>query len=133
MKRNPRKLKWTKAYRKAAGKEMKVDSTFDFEKKRNRPVKYDRELMGTTLRAMKRVGQIQRARDYYKKAEEGIPMLAPDARFAVRASLDLYSRILTVIERNGYDNFNKRAYTTKLEKLSILPGSWQAANSAGKK
>ena len=77
--------------------------------------------------------QIQRARDYYKKAEEGIPMLAPDARFAVRASLDLYSRILTVIERNGYDNFNKRAYTTKLEKLSILPGSWQAANSAGKK
>lgn len=72
--------------------------------------------------------QIQRARDYYKKAEEGISMLAPDARFAVRASLDLYSRILTVIERNGYDNFNKRAYTTKLEKLSILPGSWQAAN-----
>eukprot|EP00941_MAST-03F_sp_MAST-3F-sp1_P001259 g1259.t1 len=63
MKRNPRKLKWTKAYRKAAGKEMKVDSTFDFEKKRNRPVKYDRELMGTTLRAMKRVGQIQRARE----------------------------------------------------------------------
>lgn len=73
MKRNPRKLKWTKAYRKAAGKEMKVDSTFDFEKKRNRPVKYDRDLMGTTLRAMKRVGQIQRAREerFYKARMKG--------------------------------------------------------------
>ena len=27
---------------------------------------------------------IQRARDYYQKAKEGIPMLAPDARFAVQ-------------------------------------------------
>jgi len=74
--------------------------------------------------------QISRARDYYTLAKEGVGMLAPDARFAVQASLDLYSRILDVIERNGYDNFRKRAYTTKLEKLSILPKSWMAANSA---
>jgi phytoene synthase len=59
-------------------------------------------------------------------------MLAPDARFAVQASLDLYSRILDVIERNDYDNFRKRAFTTKLEKLSIIPGSWMAANAASK-
>lgn len=68
--------------------------------------------------------QIQRARDYYKLAEEGVPMLAPEARFAVQASLDLYSRILNVIERNDYDNFRKRAFTTKFEKLSILPNSY---------
>jgi phytoene synthase len=49
--------------------------------------------------------QISRARDYYRQAQEGIPMLAPDARFAVQASLDLYSRILDVVERNDYDNF----------------------------
>ena len=56
-------------------------------------------------------------------------MLAPDARFAVQASCDLYGRILDVIERNGYDNFRKRAFTTKLEKLSIVPKSfWKSLN-----
>ena len=71
--------------------------------------------------------QIARARDYYKEAEKGIPMLAPDARFAVQASLDLYSKILNKIEENNYDNFNKRAYTTKFEKLGILPASYMTA------
>ena len=56
---------------------------------------------------------------------------ARSARFAVQASLDLYSRILDVIERNNYDNFRKRAFTTKLEKLSILPSSFIRASSAG--
>lgn len=73
--------------------------------------------------------QIQRARDYYKIAAEGIHRLAPSARFAVQASLDLYSRILNVIEQNDYDNFRKRAYTTKLEKASILPGSYLKSKS----
>lgn len=67
--------------------------------------------------------QIDRARKFYKKAEEGLKTLAPDARFAIQASLDLYSQILTVIERNGYDNFRRRAYTTKMEKLAMLPGA----------
>ncbi len=54
-KRNPRKMKWTKAYRRSAGKEMRNDTTFDFEKRRNRPVKYDRDMMTKTLVAMKKV------------------------------------------------------------------------------
>lgn len=62
-KRNPRKTKWTKAFRKAAGKEMTVDKTFEFEKRRNRPVKYDRELMGKTLMVMKRVAEIRARRE----------------------------------------------------------------------
>jgi len=62
MKRNPRKLRWTKAFRKAAGKEMTVDRTLEFEKKRNRPIKYDRELMGTTIKAIQRIQTLQQIR-----------------------------------------------------------------------
>jgi len=64
MKRNPRKVRWTKAFRKAAGKEMTIDSTIDFEKRRNVPVRYDRELMQTTLKAMKRIGEIKQRREH---------------------------------------------------------------------
>merc|ERR1712152_130790 len=34
-KKNPRKAKWTKAFRKTAGKELAVDPSFEFEKRRN--------------------------------------------------------------------------------------------------
>ncbi|CAG2233245.1 putative ribosome biogenesis protein RLP24 [Mytilus galloprovincialis] len=58
-KRNPRKAKWTKAFRKAAGKELTVDPSFEFEKRRNVPIKYDRELWQTSLKAMKRIEEIR--------------------------------------------------------------------------
>ncbi|KAG1756692.1 ribosomal protein L24e-domain-containing protein [Suillus paluster] len=64
MKRNPRKVRWTKAFRKAAGKEMTIDSTIDFEKRRNVPVRYDRELVHTTINAMKRIGEIKQRREH---------------------------------------------------------------------
>jgi len=68
--------------------------------------------------------QIQRARDWYDKAESGIPMLSPDCQLPIRASLDMYSTILNKIEDNEYDNFNKRAYTAKWEKLAMLPRAY---------
>ena len=58
-KKNPRKLKWTKAYRAAHGKEMTCDSVLDFEKRRNVPVRYNRDLMVKTIQAMKRVDEIK--------------------------------------------------------------------------
>ncbi|KAI7857594.1 ribosomal protein L24e-domain-containing protein [Circinella umbellata] len=73
MKRNPRKVRWTKAFRKASGKEMVIDSTFEFEKRRNVPVRYDRNLMATTVKAMKRVKEIRakRERVFYKNRMSG--------------------------------------------------------------
>eukprot|EP01112_Ceratiomyxa_fruticulosa_P007456 TRINITY_DN1939_c0_g1_i2.p1 TRINITY_DN1939_c0_g1~~TRINITY_DN1939_c0_g1_i2.p1 ORF type:complete len:191 (-),score=18.30 TRINITY_DN1939_c0_g1_i2:239-811(-) len=69
LKRNPRKARWTKAFRKAAGKEMTVDRTLEFEKRRNRPVKYDRDLVGETIKAIKRVDEIKARRNmaFFKK------------------------------------------------------------------
>eukprot|EP01118_Nematostelium_gracile_P014546 TRINITY_DN5696_c0_g1_i1.p1 TRINITY_DN5696_c0_g1~~TRINITY_DN5696_c0_g1_i1.p1 ORF type:complete len:170 (-),score=61.13 TRINITY_DN5696_c0_g1_i1:136-645(-) len=72
MKRNPRKTRWTKAYRKSVGKELEVDTTFEFEKKRNAPEKYNREMVEKTLKAMKRVEEIKerREKDFWNKRME---------------------------------------------------------------
>ncbi|CZS95748.1 hypothetical protein WAI453_001572 [Rhynchosporium graminicola] len=73
MKRNPRKLKWTKAFRKSAGKEMVVDSTLTFAARRNVPVRYNRDLVAKTLNAMERVSEIRQRRErvFYKKRMSG--------------------------------------------------------------
>ena len=39
-----------------------MDPTFELEKRRNRPVKYDRDLVGATLRAMARAQEVQAKR-----------------------------------------------------------------------
>ncbi|KAI0093681.1 ribosomal protein L24e-domain-containing protein [Irpex rosettiformis] len=65
MKRNPRKVKWTKAFRKAVGREMSIDPTYGFEKRRNIPVRYDRELVQTTVKAMKRIAEIRQKREHF--------------------------------------------------------------------
>eukprot|EP00444_Apocalathium_aciculiferum_P025425 CAMPEP_0183434900 /NCGR_PEP_ID=MMETSP0370-20130417/65321_1 /TAXON_ID=268820 /ORGANISM="Peridinium aciculiferum, Strain PAER-2" /LENGTH=136 /DNA_ID=CAMNT_0025621749 /DNA_START=190 /DNA_END=600 /DNA_ORIENTATION=+ len=62
MKHNPRRMKWTKAYRRAHGKEMVMDSTFNFEKKRLTPVRYNRDLMVKTVQAMQVVNRIREVR-----------------------------------------------------------------------
>eukprot|EP00761_Pharyngomonas_kirbyi_P011349 gb/GECH01011374.1/.p1 GENE.gb/GECH01011374.1/~~gb/GECH01011374.1/.p1 ORF type:complete len:165 (+),score=30.98 gb/GECH01011374.1/:1-495(+) len=61
-KANPRRMRWTKAYRRTHGKELAVDTTFGFEKQRNEPPKYDRELYATTIKAIKRIENIRKRR-----------------------------------------------------------------------
>ncbi|KAL3286935.1 hypothetical protein HHI36_001420 [Cryptolaemus montrouzieri] len=61
-KKNPRKVRWTKAYRKTVGKELAVDPSFEFEKRRNLPVKYSRETWAKTIEAMKKVENIKQKR-----------------------------------------------------------------------
>ncbi|XP_038905541.1 probable ribosome biogenesis protein RLP24 isoform X2 [Benincasa hispida] len=63
MKRNPRKVKWTKAYRRLHGKDMTQDSTFEFERKRNRPERYDRNLTEETLKAIKKIDKVRANRE----------------------------------------------------------------------
>jgi len=52
---------------------------------------------------------VQRARDYYQRAEPGIALLAHDGRFAVKIASDVYRDILARIEASAYDVFDRRA------------------------
>jgi len=61
-KRNPRQVRWTKSFRKAAGKELTVDPSLEFEKRRHVPVKYNREQWTKTIQAMKRIDEIKQRR-----------------------------------------------------------------------
>uniref|UniRef100_A0A1B0BA93 Probable ribosome biogenesis protein RLP24 n=1 Tax=Glossina palpalis gambiensis TaxID=67801 RepID=A0A1B0BA93_9MUSC len=61
-KKNPRKVRWTKAYRKAVGKELAIDPSFEFEKRRNAPIKYNREMWSKALGAIKKVNEIKERR-----------------------------------------------------------------------
>ncbi|RYQ97873.1 hypothetical protein Ahy_B08g093947 [Arachis hypogaea] len=63
MKRNPRKVKWTKAYRRVHGKDMTQDSTFEFERKRNKPERYDRNLAENVLKAIPKIDKIRVTRE----------------------------------------------------------------------
>ncbi|KAL8903760.1 MAG: hypothetical protein Q9207_003720 [Kuettlingeria erythrocarpa] len=62
-----------KSFRKAAGKEMVVDSTLQFAARRNIPVRYNRDHVAMTLKAMQRVSEIRakRERVFYKNRMAG--------------------------------------------------------------
>lgn len=51
---------------------MTVDSTLEFEKRRNVPVRYDREMMQQTVKTMKRVQEVKKKREhvFYRKRME---------------------------------------------------------------
>ncbi|ERN00877.1 hypothetical protein AMTRI_Chr03g139930 [Amborella trichopoda] len=59
MKRNPRKVRWTKKYRELHNKDLARDTVFEFERKRQRPERYDRNLVENTLKAMKKIDEIR--------------------------------------------------------------------------
>jgi phytoene synthase len=69
--------------------------------------------------------QIDRANSYYKIAKEGIHFLDPSVQFPILTSLELYRKILEIIQvQNRYNNLDYRASTTKWSKLSILIQSY---------
>ncbi|KAF2758055.1 hypothetical protein EJ05DRAFT_375730 [Pseudovirgaria hyperparasitica] len=73
MKRNPRKLAWTKSFRRAHNKELAVDSTLLFAARRNVPTRYNRDLVAKTLKAMARVAEIRKKRErvFYRRRMAG--------------------------------------------------------------
>lgn len=55
------------------GKELTADSIFDFERRRNRPLKYNREVVHATLSAMKSIEDIRTRREarFYESRMKG--------------------------------------------------------------
>merc|ERR1711915_112042 len=91
-KRNPRKTRWTKAFRKASGKELTVDNCLEFEKRRNTPVKYNRELWDKTVQAMKKVEEIKlkrQARFIMNRLKKGKQLEKEEAINEVKKNIHL--------------------------------------------
>lgn len=63
--------------------------------------------------------EIDRTRNLYREAEQGIALLPREVRYPVLLGSRLYSRILHRIEANGYDVFRRRARTSTWEKIVI--------------
>lgn len=86
-KHNARKMKWTKAYRKTHGKELMYDTTLDFEKKKEEPIRYNRDTYVKTIQAMGRIEEIKKKREKRYKNER--------VKEAKKRNNDLVDRILT--------------------------------------
>lgn len=64
---------------------------------------------------------IDRARQYYLNSQEGIKFIGKARlRFVVICMKEMYSRILSEIERNNYDVFSSRAHASNLRKSRII-------------
>jgi phytoene synthase len=79
----------------------------------------------TRDRAWRRLiaGHVARAREYYRRAIDGIPLLAPDAQACARACAVGYAGILDAIERQGYDTLSTRARLGWAARLAVLWGA----------
>ena len=62
-KKNPRKIAWTKAYRKTHGKELVSDPVLSFEKHKDEAVRYNRDLWVDTVQAIDKINEIKNRRE----------------------------------------------------------------------
>ncbi|OIR57415.1 MAG: ribosome biogenesis protein RLP24 [Amphiamblys sp. WSBS2006] len=67
MKRNPRKVKWTKSFRRIHGKELTMDTCLELEQKTAVPVAYSRDLFVKAVDAIRRVGDIEVRRELVQR------------------------------------------------------------------
>ena len=67
--------------------------------------------------------EVERAREYYRKGNDGIRFLERDTRLTVDLASTVYSKILDVIESMDYNIFNRRAATSLSAKLRCIPGA----------
>jgi phytoene synthase len=69
--------------------------------------------------------QVARARDLYREAIPGIPLLELDAQRCAVACTTGYARILDAIERADYDTLSRRVSVSRLALLGVVWRSWR--------
>ena len=67
--------------------------------------------------------EVARAREHYRRAAPGIPLLAPGSQPCIRAAYQLYGGILDEIEADGYDVFSRRAAVPNRRRFAVAAGS----------
>ena len=137
-KKNPRKVAWTKTYRKIRGKEMSNDTTFDFEQRRNRPIKYDRNVTGATIHAIQTISQIQsqrQQRHFETRQQDSKQLQKVQARAEIEQSIELLAPAVANREqvmRNVIDQAKARiAARSKGSKQKIIVAQQPAGSTNG--
>ncbi|CRH00608.1 60S ribosomal subunit protein L24-2, putative [Plasmodium relictum] len=112
-KHNPRKVKWTKIYRKERKKELNYDKTFEFEKIRNEPIKYDRDLFIKTINAMKKIDEIKEKRKlrYYKNR------IKESSDKNINLSLNYIKKNPLLLKNTEYENTLNDLITNEKEEI----------------
>jgi 15-cis-phytoene synthase len=64
--------------------------------------------------------EAQRAREYYKSAEELLPLIDEDSRGALWTLVEIYRRLLEKIVARNYDVFSQRVILSTAEKLNVM-------------
>ncbi len=63
--------------------------------------------------------EVDRAREHYRRAAPGIPMLTPAAQAGIRTAYRLYGGILDEVVRSGYDVVGRRATVPSRRRLAV--------------
>ena len=71
--------------------------------------------------------EIDRTREIYRRADEGIALLHPSSRPCIKTARTLYSEILDAVEARDYDVFSGRAAVTGRRKLAVALRSLASA------
>jgi phytoene synthase len=69
--------------------------------------------------------QVGRARDLYRQALPGIPLLQLDSQRCAVACTAGYAKILEAIEQSGYDTLSRRVSVSRLALLGVAWRSWR--------
>ena len=67
--------------------------------------------------------EVERARNHYRLAAPGVPLLAPASQGCIRAAYRLYGGILDEVEKLDYDVFAARARVPRSRRLAVALAS----------